>query len=191
LERHRLLWLYFQTHTNIFSEPIKLLHVAPELCFYHAFQKLEHLDYVTADINSPLASVRMDITHIQFADNTFDAIVCNHVLEHINDDGQAMRELYRVLKPGGWAVIQSPVEPGRVETLEDAALVTRKQRLQFYGHDDHRRLYGSDYVQRLESAGFDVTVDPYVKTLDAESRRRHVLNVNEDIYFCTKPLIWT
>lgn len=186
LERHRLLWLYFQARTSLFSQPAKLLHIAPELSFYHAFKQLHHLDYVPADLNSPLATVRMDITHIQYPDDTFDVIVCNHVLEHIPDDDKAMCELYRVLKPGGWAVIQSPLDTQLAETFEDAAIITPQQRLQYYKHEDHKRLYGRDYVHRLEAVGFRVTVDAYVKTLSAETVREYGLSVNEDIYHCAK-----
>lgn len=185
LERHRLLWLYFQ-EKHLFVKPLKLLHIAPELCFYRAFRKMPHLDYLTADLDSPLAAVQMNITAIQYPDNTFDAILCNHVLEHIPDDRLAMAELYRVLKPSGWAILQSPLDVNRLETFEDAAVTTPQQRLAVYGHDDHRRIYGCDYAWRLHEAGFQVSEDSFVDKLDAATVQKWGLRSGEIIYFCTK-----
>ncbi len=110
LKRHRLLWLYLKDKTNFFDENLKVLHIAPEYCFYQRFSEQENLDYISADIQSPLAKVKMDITNIVYEDNFFDVILCNHVLEHIPDDGKAMKELWRVLKPGGWAILQVPID---------------------------------------------------------------------------------
>ncbi|MBV1924970.1 MAG: class I SAM-dependent methyltransferase, partial [Dokdonia sp.] len=101
LERHRLLWLWLERETDFFSKPAKVLHFAPEQAFYKRFRKMKHLQYTTTDLNSPLADIKADICALPFKDNAYDIILCNHVLEHIPDDAQAMRELYRVLKPGG------------------------------------------------------------------------------------------
>ena len=103
LERHRLLWLYLKS-TTFFSEPKKVLHVAPEQCFYKLFRKQENLDYLTTDLFSPLADVKADICNLPFESNSYDIIFCNHVLEHIEDDKKAMQELLRVLKPGGMGI---------------------------------------------------------------------------------------
>src|SRR5699024_8193352 len=101
LERHRLLWLYLKNETDFFSRPYKMLHFAPEQAFYKRFQKMKNLEYVTTDLNSPLAQVKADICDLPFEDNSFDLIFCNHVLEHIPDDHKAMQELFRVLRPNG------------------------------------------------------------------------------------------
>lgn len=100
LERHRLMYLYLQRKTPFFKADLKLLHVAPEYCFIDRFEKMKNLDYITADIESPLAKVKMDIHQIPFEANTFDVTFCNHVMEHVDDDIKAMSELHRVLKPG-------------------------------------------------------------------------------------------
>lgn len=186
LERHRLLWLYLQERTNLFIEPLKLLHIAPELCFYHAFRKLPKLNYLPADLDSPLAAVSVDITDIPYNDGTFDVIICNHVLEHIDEDRKAISELYRVLKPGGWAILQSPLDTKRSQTFEDLAVVSPQDRKAYYGHDDHRRIYGLDYKDRLESAGFTVKIDGYVRELGEDVIQKYRLTRNEDIYFCAK-----
>ena len=99
LERHRLMWLYLKNETAFFETPARLLHVAPERCFLKRFEKLPALDYVTADLESPLAKVKMDIQRIPFPDGEFDVIFCNHILEHVDDDRRAMREMYRVMRP--------------------------------------------------------------------------------------------
>ena len=117
LERHRLMWLYLKNETDFFETPARLLHVAPERCFLKRFEKLPALDYVTADLESPLAKVKMDIQRIPFPDGEFDVIFCNHILEHVDDDRRAMREMYRVMRPGGWGIMLSPVNMER-ETVD-------------------------------------------------------------------------
>jgi SAM-dependent methyltransferase len=187
LERHRLMWLYLQEKTNFFDAPHKVLHVAPEHCFIHRFEAMKNLDYVTADIESPLAQVKMDIHAIPFESNTFDVAFCNHVMEHVADDHQAMKELCRVLKPNGWAIIQSPMDTSRSTTFEDASITSEADREKYYWQKDHVRLFGLDYAQRLEKAGFQVTEDPFVKELGQQVVSRYALPSEEIIYFCRKP----
>jgi hypothetical protein len=105
LERHRLIWLYLQEQTDFFKTQKDILHIAPEDCFIHRFEKLNGDKYITADIESPLAKVKMDIHQIPFEENRFDVVLCNHVLEHVKDDIKAMQEIYRVLKPGGFCIM--------------------------------------------------------------------------------------
>jgi SAM-dependent methyltransferase len=187
LERHRLMYLYLQRKTNFFKDNLKLLHVAPEYCFIDRFEKMKNLDYITADIESPLAKVKMDIHQIPFEANTFDVAFCNHVMEHVNDDIKAMSELHRVLKPGGWAIIQSPQDWSKATTYEDATITDPKEREKHFWQDDHLRLFGRDYGKRLEKAGFKVTEDRFVMDeLTPEEVRRFALPANEVIYFCQK-----
>ncbi len=100
LERHRLLWLYLKDHTNFFTKPHKVLHFAPEQAFYKRFRKMQNLDYTTTDLESPLADVKADICNLPFKDNSFDFILCNHVLEHIPDDEKAMTRTLPHFRPG-------------------------------------------------------------------------------------------
>jgi predicted SAM-dependent methyltransferase len=187
LERHRLLWLYLKHRTNLFSENLKVLHFAPEYIFQRTFKTMLNLDYISADLDSPIALVKIDITNILYKDNMFDAILCNHVLEHVLDDKKAMRELFRVLKPGGWAIIQVPIWTNRNETFEDQTITSPEQRKRIFGQPDDVRMYGKDYKDRLEKAGFVVKVDDYVKELDAKTIKKYCLMEDEDIYFCIKP----
>ncbi|WP_420388033.1 methyltransferase domain-containing protein [Roseivirga sp.] len=186
LERHRLMWLYLKDKTNFFTEPHKLLHIAPELCFIKKFKSMENLDYTTADLESPLADVKMDVHEIPFEDETFDVVFCNHVMEHVDNDIKAMSEIHRVLKPGGWAIIQSPQDYSREETLEDPSITDPKERERVYWQSDHVRLFGMDYGKRLEKAGFTVTEDRYVMELPEATVKRYALPANEIIYFCAK-----
>lgn len=188
LERHRLLWLYLQRETDLFSRPQRLLHIAPEWCFLKPLRRLSHLDYVTADLESPWADVHMDIHRMPFADNSFDAVLCNHVLEHVADDRQALREILRVLKPGGWAILQSPVDRSRNETLEDPSVTDPRTREKVFGQDDHVRLYGRDYARRIEEAGFSVDEIDYTAKLSSDEVERYALPAGEIIYKATKPL---
>ena len=185
-KRHRLLWLYLKNKTNFFDEQLKVLHMAPEHCFYKRFSNQKNLDYLSADIQSPLAMVKMNIMDIPYKDNLFDVILCNHVLEHIPNDEKAMAELCRVLKPGGWAILQVPIDMNRQTTFEDPTIKSREDRRRFFGQSDHVRLYGLDYKDRLEQAGFKVKVDGYVRELGSETIKKYGLMETENIYFCTK-----
>ena len=113
LERHRLLWLYLMKETDFLSQPLKVLHLAPEQVFYRRFKQFAHWNYTTTDLNSPLAEVKADICKLPFENNMYDLIFCNHVLEHIPEDKKAMSELYRVLKKGGTLIAQVPIEEDR------------------------------------------------------------------------------
>ncbi|TAE76013.1 MAG: methyltransferase domain-containing protein [Bacteroidetes bacterium] len=187
LERHRLIWLYLKEKTDFFQVQKKVLHIAPESCFIHRFEKMKNLDYITADIESPLAKIKMDIHQIPFENNTFDVAFCNHVMEHVADDIKAMSEIYRVLKPSGWAIIQVPFFDLNLQTtLEDKSITTPKERFEKYGQEDHVRMYGQDYGRRLEKAGFEVIEDTFVKALSTEKIKKFGLPAEEIIYFCKK-----
>ena len=159
------LWLYLKKETQFFSKPIKLLHFAPEQAFYNRFKKLDNIEYTTTDIESPLADVKADICNLPFEDNTYDVILCNHVLEHIKDDKKAMEELYRVMKPGGWGIFQIPQDIQRATTFEDDSIIDRKERAAIFGQYDHVRVYGRDYFDKLRSIGFRVEEIDYTSKL--------------------------
>ena len=168
LERHRLLWLYLKNKTTFFTAPSKVLHFAPEQAFYKRFKKLKHINYTTTDLNSPLADVKADICNLPFDNNSFDIILCNHVLEHIPDDVKAMQELYRVLKPNGWGIFQIPQDIKRETTFEDNSITDKKKRAKIFGQYDHVRIYGMDYFDKLRSIGFKVEAVDYTKELTKE-----------------------
>ncbi|RRB07316.1 methyltransferase domain-containing protein [Larkinella rosea] len=186
LERHRLMNLYLLRKTNFYRDRLKVLHVAPEHCFIDRFEKLPNLDYITADIESPLAKIKMDIHQIPFPENTFDVAFCNHVMEHVDDDAKASSELYRVLKPGGWAIIQSPIDYSRATTFEDASITDPKERERLFWQSDHVRLFGRDYAERLAKGGFTVIEDRFVFELPREEVKRFSLPAGEIIYLCKK-----
>lgn len=186
LERHRLMWLFLQNKTNFFNAPLKVLHVAPELCFIKRFDSLPNLEYITADLESPLAKVKMDLHDIPFEENTFDVTFCNHVMEHVENDIRCMRELHRVLKPGGWAIIQSPMDLTREVTYEDKNITKPSEREKAFGQNDHLRVFGKDYRSRLEMGGFHVTEIDYAQELDPLTRKRYALPPRETIYYCKK-----
>jgi SAM-dependent methyltransferase len=153
LERHRFLWLileYLWAGGKICNRG-KMLHFAPEPCLTKKFKKT--FEYLSADFDPEAAPmVIMDITKIKFPNGTFDAIVANHVLEHIPDDREAISELYRVMKKDGWGSFQVPMR-GET-TYEDDSIITPEAREKAFGQSDHVRLYGSDFYQRLREAGF-------------------------------------
>jgi len=175
LERHRLMWLYLQRETNLFTARLRLLHLAPERCFIKRFEKLLGENYVTGDIESPLARVKLDIQQMPFTDESFDVIFCNHVLEHVEDDRQALREMHRVLRRGGWGMLLAPVNYNRAETFENPSITDQAGRLAAFGQPDHVREYGRDYPDRLAEAGFDVLAIDYLRQLETETVTRHAL----------------
>ncbi|MEZ4875863.1 MAG: methyltransferase domain-containing protein [Flavobacteriaceae bacterium] len=188
LERHRLFWLYLKNETTFFSETLKVLHFAPEQAFLKRFRNLSNLHYTTTDLNSPIADVKADICNLPFEDNTFNFIICNHVLEHIPDDTKAMQELYRVLAPNGTAIVQVPYEKERATTFEDNTITNPKERAKIFGQYDHVRVYGMDYFEKLASVGFTVEAVDYTKQLSAELIEKYRLAKGELLPVCKKLL---
>ena len=186
LERHRLLWLYLNNETNFFSKTLKVLHIAPEQCFYNLFKNLKNINYTTFDLNSPLADIKGDICNLPFKENSFDFILCNHVLEHINDDNKAMKELYRVLNKNGTAILQVPINQKSSKTFEDSSIVDKKERIEKFGQYDHIRLYGLDYFKKLESFGFKVDPLKYSKEFTESEIIKYGLIKDEIIPVCKK-----
>ncbi len=156
LERHRLLWLYLKNETRFTDEKLKVLHIAPEQAFYKKFKKNKNWNYITADLYSPLADIKADLTNLPFPDNTFDLIFCNHVLEHIKEDEKAIKELFRVMKPGGTGIFQIPLDKTRKTSFEDDSITDPEERSRIFGQYDHVRVYGMDYFDKLAQAGFTV-----------------------------------
>ncbi|MHA7059926.1 class I SAM-dependent methyltransferase [Aquimarina sp. M1] len=186
LERHRLLWLYLQNETNFFTAKAKVLHFAPEQAFYKRFKNLENLAYTTTDLNSPLADIKADICDLPFPDDAYDVIFCNHVLEHIPDDTKAMHELFRVLKPGGMAILQIPQDLSRTTTFEDNTITDPKKRAQIFGQYDHVRVYGQDYFNKLRSIGFQVHEVDYTNKLPKQEVLKYCLAPGEILPVCYK-----
>jgi len=187
LERHRLFWLYLKNETSFFSsENLRVLHFAPEQAFLKRFRRLKNLLYTTTDLNSPIADVKADICNLPFEEHSFDFIICNHVLEHIPDDTRAMEELYRVLAPGGMAIVQVPYDRNRETTFEDDSITDRKERARIFGQYDHVRVYGMDYFQKLASIGFDVEGVDYTAKLSEEQIEKYRLPKGELVPVCRK-----
>ena len=144
LERHRLLWLYLTRETDLLRRPQRILHIAPEVCL---MKRLRHraADYTTADLESPLAELHFDVLRIPLPDASYDVLICNHLLEHVADDRRALGEFYRILRPGGWGILLSPVDRSRAATFEDDSITDPAERTRIFGQYDHRRIYGRDY----------------------------------------------
>lgn len=189
LERHRLLWLYLENETGFFSDMMKVLHIAPEQSFLKRFRALKNLDYTTADLESPLADLHFDLHEIPFDNNQFDLFMCNHVLEHVEDDKRVLGEVFRVLRPGGKAIMQVPLDYEREVTYENPEITDPGEREKHFGQKDHLRVYGLDFPERLKKAGFDVMEVPYPAQLGPAKIRRYSLPEEEIIYISVKPKI--
>jgi SAM-dependent methyltransferase len=196
LERHRTLWLYLRDRTDLLVEPAAVLHFAPEPALEHRLRSSGNVRYTAADLHPAHSGIeRVDIMAIPFADASFDLVLCNHVLEHVPDDRAAMRELHRVLRPGGRALLQHPIEEHRAETYEDATIVSPAQRRIAFGQADHVRVYGRDFRDRLTAPGFEVTVERFADSLAAGEIERYGLKEEgsltrgSDIHVALKPSV--
>jgi SAM-dependent methyltransferase len=155
-DRERLTYLYLKNRPHLLCRGAKLLHVAPEGNLSSWLRSKAEVEYLSADLARADVDLNVDLTEIPFPNSTFDAIICNHVLEHIPNDRRAMAELLRVLKPGGWAMLQVPISLSLVATYEDFSITDPMDRERVFGQNDHVRIYAMDYVDRLKQAGFAV-----------------------------------
>ena len=179
LERHRQMWLYLQNETDFFTKNYKVLHIAPEQEFLRKFKKMKNLNYISADLFSPIVDVKADILDLPFQNEEFDIVICNHVLEHIEDDAKAMSELYRVMKKGGWGILQVPMKNSLAKTYEDFSIKDPKERQKHFGQYDHVRWYGMDYFDRLRNAGFQTEPNYYSQKFSPEEIKKYGLMTNE------------
>ena len=191
-DRERMIYIYLRDCTDLLdgTRSYKVLHIAPENNLGRVLREQSHLEYLSGDLNPKrsLNMVRIDITDIQYPENSFDVIICSHVLEHVTSDRKAMAELYRVLKPGGWAILQVPLSVTLKETFEDKSVVIEKDRERVFGQFDHVRIYAKDdYKNRLESVGFNVRVFNLAEEL-GEKAVRYAFQKDENLYVCSRSL---
>ncbi|MFT3980373.1 MAG: methyltransferase domain-containing protein [Ferruginibacter sp.] len=189
LERDRLLWMYFDKKTNLYTDNLKLLHIAPEIVFFNKFKTQKNLDYQPVDIFPhlyPKGTTYLNILDHQLPDNSYDVIICNHVFQYIEDDKTAMRNILKLLKPGGWAILQVPINTKGTTTFEDSSITDPKEREKVFGLDEHVRYYSYDYADRLRAIGFHVTVDDYTTSFTDEEIFRYGFFKGDAIYYCTK-----
>lgn len=185
-DREKLVYLFLRDNLKLFDgvTHFKILHVAPEKKLSDIIRSCSSLEHICGDLfceGYPSYVHEMNILDLKFKDNTFDVIICNHVLEHIEDDRKAMSELYRVLKPGGTAILQAPISKCLEKTFEDFTVVTPAERERIFGQKDHVRIYGTDYKDRLESVGFVVKIESISK-----ENQKYGLNPDEDLFVCLK-----
>ncbi len=189
-DRERLVYLYLRDELKVFGakKNIKALHFAPEKNLSEKLSKEDTVGYIKGDwleggYDYDKTVKKIDVCNIPYENNVFDLIVCNHVLEHIEDDRKAMSELYRVLKPGGKAILQVPISNLLDKTLEDFSIIDPQERLKTFGQEDHVRVYGKDYVERLEEVGFKVQI----KNFSNEKKyKRFGLNPDENLFLGEK-----
>lgn len=187
-ERSRVLFFYLQNETTIFEKKSSLLHFAPEWGLHKIFKKTKNLQYINVDLNSNFADMQMDITDLKFPKNTFDFIICSHVLGHVPDENKAIKEMKRVLKPHGTAFILTIVDWNNPVTYESESIKTPEERLKHYSEPDLLRLHGADFSKRLEKGGFNVEIINYIEKLGKEKQEYYRLGDGnrETIFKCTK-----
>lgn len=187
-DKEKLLFLYLRDTAKIFDgHPLRLLHIAPENIIAQRILPMESIDYICGDFFAkgymyPPYVRNMNVLNLLLPNEDFDIVMCNHVLEHIEDDRKAMRELYRVLRKGGIGILQVPMSKILEKTLENPNVQTPKEKLEVFGQIDHVRLYGKDYKERLEESGFRVELVHF----PADLTEKYGLDKNEDLYICHK-----
>jgi len=194
-DRDRLIYLYLKHKTDFFEGHYKVLHIAPEAWMKELFQRTANIDYTAGvkEIESmgyyyDRMTREIDITNLEMKNNLYDTIICNHVLEHVDDDIQAMNELLRVLKPGGYAILQVPISPILEKSYEDSDIISKRSRERYFGQFDHVRIYGQDYFDRLESVGFNVEKHHPVKDQwNIPDLEKYALNPDEELFIAHKP----
>lgn len=188
MDRERLYKLYIEKETNLQHSYSKVLHVAPETQLRKWLQSFKNITYVCGDLYpSDDLMEKIDITDIKnYSDESFDVIICSHVLEHIPDDLRAMSELYKVLKKGGWGIIQVPIALNLKETFEDPSITTPEERLRVFGQADHVRIYAKDYVDRLKSVGFKVKEFNYAQKYGLSEAQKYGLSDTDVLYVVEK-----
>jgi ubiquinone/menaquinone biosynthesis C-methylase UbiE len=183
------MWLYLKNHSSFFTqEHLAVLHMAPEQCFIDRFKAQKNLDYLTADLVSPIADLHFDLHQIPLENERFDVVFCNHVMEHVDNPKQCMAELFRVLKPGGWAIMQVPQDFSRPHTYEDPSITSPAEREKHFWQKDHVRLFGQDYPSYPESVGFQTEVFDFHQHYYAEQIAKYRLMESEILYIFKKPL---
>lgn len=187
LERHRMIWLWLGECSTLFDSRPRLLHIAPEVSLMRHFKRLYRGtdNYITADLESPLADMHFDVQQIPLEDCSVDVVICNHLMEHVEDDRRAMSELYRILKPGGWGIALVPEDRSRAITFEDDSITDPEERTRIFGQYDHRRIYGRDYDTRLAEAGFRVERICYTTRLNETQQRLYAIG-NDDLVIIHK-----
>ncbi|MFO7937810.1 MAG: methyltransferase domain-containing protein [Kiritimatiellia bacterium] len=191
-DRERHLKLYFDALDFwLRFKSASVLHIAPEKHISRAVEGCNPERYVKGDLEPVRNDIRkMDVTDINESDSSFDIAICNHVLEHVPDDRKALCELFRVLKPGGIAILQTPYALKLTETREqDPSVVTGTQRLEFYGQEDHIRLYGLDLPERIREAGFDLTLKTHTQLLPDIDCVAFGVNQAEPLFYAQKPVV--
>ena len=194
-DRDRLIYLYLKNKTDIFIAHHKVLHIAPEAWLKELFLRNPDIDYTSGVKKVTKMGYyydrmirELDITNLEMKDNLYDVVICNHVLEHIIDDELAISEIYRVLKPGGWAILQVPISAILEKTYEDNSILSKRSREKHFGQFDHVRIYGQDYPKRLEKAGFKVErANPINDSWYIENISKYALNTDEDLFIAHKP----
>lgn len=161
-----------------------MLHIAPEQSLSSRFLDVSGLEYISIDLSDLSAMSKMDITTLEFLENTFDIIYCSHVLEHVPDDHRAIEEIWRILKENGFAVIMVPITADH--TYEDLSVTDPLERERLFGQHDHLRRYGPDFIQRLENAGFKSTMYEAKNIVNADEIAQQGLPEFEPIYLCKK-----
>lgn len=185
--RHRRIWRYLERNTRFLRDSLRLLEIAPWSSFALRFQSMPAVDYIGIDLVAagPQVTTRGDLLALPLKSESVDAVLCIHVLEHVDDDRGAIAEIFRVLKPGGTAIVSVPIRLDQ-PTFEDPSITDPQERERLFGERSHVRYYGVDFVERLTTAGFNASMEP-AQEIPEDELRKYGLRRDENIFVCIKP----
>lgn len=185
LERTRVLWWYL-SGSNLLNNQNKILHIAPERAIEKKLQKNNSIEYLSADLNPNLAMVKMDITNIQYNDDSFDLILCSHVISVVKQDKKALTEFLRVLKKDGVLILQEHIYTQYKETFEVFSADSDAERYKLYGAPYLQRCYGHDFENRLKDLGFKVKVINPAENLSPSEIHKFGFQNSGLLFICNK-----
>jgi len=179
------LFLLLRDRSELLGEAAPVLHFAPEACLRARIGPMLGDRYVSTDLRRTDVTTQQDITKMTFENDEFSTVICSHVLEHIPDDRQALAELARILRPGGFLIVQVPLNL-ESPTDEDPTVVSPEERKRRWGEPDHLRMYGLDVADRIRAAGFDVEVLRCGALFEGSLRDHYGLDQKEVVFVCRR-----